>query len=126
MVVLDASVVLAVINAEPGAEAAIAYLAEAVISAVNLSEVVAKLAERGMPAEAIAATLDDLDLDVQPLSRDLAIEAGLMRPTTRTHGLSLGDRACLALAHSLGETAVTMDRAWQTLDVGVSVATIER
>ena len=126
MVVLDASVVLAVINAEPGAEAAIAYLAEAVISAVNLSEIVAKLAERGMPAEAIAATLDDLDLDVQPLSRDLAIEAGLMRRTTRTHGLSLGDRACLALAHSLGETAVTMDRAWQTLDVGVSVATIER
>ena len=116
-VVLDASAVLALLGDEPGAEAVLAALPRATISAVNLSEVVAKLAERGMPEEAIRAALDGLDLDPRPFDAAAAHAAGALRPATRAAGLGLGDRACLALAARLGAMALTADPGWAALDV---------
>ncbi|MDE2007989.1 MAG: type II toxin-antitoxin system VapC family toxin [Rhodospirillales bacterium] len=124
-VVLDASAVLALLGDEPGAEAVLEALPRATISTVNLSEVVAKLAERGMPAEAIAAALDGLDLDPRPFEIADAYAAGALRPATRAAGLSLGDRACLALAARLGAPALTADRGWQGLAVpGTAIRTL--
>jgi PIN domain nuclease of toxin-antitoxin system len=120
-VVLDASALLTVFNGEPGAERVIEALPASVISAVNLAEVAAKLQERGMPDDRIRANIDALELTVVPLDGDLAIDAGLLRAPTRLAGLSLGDRACLALASSLGATALTTDRAWQALDMGIAI-----
>ncbi len=121
-VVLDASAVLALLGNEPGAEAVLEALPRATISAVNLCEVVAKLADRGMPAEAIAAALEGLDLDPRPFDVTDAYAAGALRPATRAAGLGFGDRACLALAARLGGTALTADRAWTVLDLpGISV-----
>ena len=116
-VVLDASAVLALLGNEPGAEAVLAALPRATIGAVNLSEVVAKLAERGMPNEAIRAALDGLDLDPRPFDTEAAYAAGLLRPVTRAAGLGFGDRACLALAARLGGVALTADRAWAEVAV---------
>ena len=62
-----------------------------------------------------------LGLTVVPFDEEQAYKAGLLRQTTRSQGLSLGDRACLALAHSLGLPAITADRAWSNLNVGVEV-----
>ena len=50
-----------------------------------------------------------------------AWRAGLLRRKTQAHGLSLGDRACLALAEVLEVPAMTMDRAWAALDLEVEV-----
>ena len=116
-VVLDASAVLALLGDETGAEAVLAALPRATISAVNLSEVVATLAERGMPEDAIRAALDGLDLDPRPFDAEAAYAAGALRPATRAAGLGLGDRACLALAARLGAVALTADRRWAALDV---------
>jgi ribonuclease VapC len=122
-VVLDASAVLALLGDEPGAEAVLAALPRATISAVNLSEVVAKLAERGMPADAIRAALDGLDLDPRPFDAEAAYAAGALRPATRAAGLGFGDCACLALAAQLGGEAMTADRAWAAVP-GVRVSVV--
>ena len=123
-IVLDASAVLAVLNDEPGADVVAASLRDSVISAVNVSETVAKLADGGMPDAAIREALRDLLLDVVPFDSELAYDAGLLRPSTRDAGLSLGDRACLALARRLGLRALTDDESWKRVAVGVEVSLI--
>lgn len=115
--VLDASALLACVHHEPGEEVVIdALLAGAVMSSVNLSEVVARLSDGGMPAAEIRATLASFELAVAPFDEDAALAAGLLRQATRPFGLSLGDRACVALAMREGLPALTGDRAWR--DVG--------
>jgi PIN domain nuclease of toxin-antitoxin system len=119
--VLDASALLAALNEEPGAQSIQAVLEEAQISAVNLSEVVAKLQDRGVPDAEIDEILIDLDLRVAPFDADQAVRAGKLRAMTRSQGLSLGDRACLALAASTGATALTTDKAWTKLKLDVRI-----
>lgn len=122
-VILDASAVLALLQDEPGGDLVLDSLPGALISSVNLSEVVAKLAELGMPKREIRLALS-LGLKVVPFDEALAYSAGSLRPATRSAGLSLGDRACLALAWSRSLPALTTDRAWQDLDVDVEVRVI--
>ncbi len=118
---LDASALLALMLGEPGADAVHAKLPNARISAVNLSEAVAKLQERAVPEDVIADSLAELDLDVVTFDQAHAMRGGLFRQATRALGLSLGDRACLASAALAGATAITTDRAWGDLDLGVSI-----
>lgn len=117
----DASALLVVLNSEPGADPLASELGEAVISAVNLSEVIAKLADAGVPEAALREALAGLPLEVVPFDEGSAYVAGLLRPATRKHGLSMGDRACLALARALRLPAVTADRSWAALDHGVEL-----
>jgi ribonuclease VapC len=119
--VLDASALLALIQAEPGSDRVALVLDSAVISAVNLAEVVARLVDRGIPGQAIRRHLARLDLGVVAVDEDLAYAAGLLRPATRKLGLSLGDRVCIALARRCGAVALTTDRAWARLEIGVAV-----
>lgn len=110
--VLDASALLALVHAEPGADRVRSVLDRAVISAVNLAEVVGRLSEFGGAPEEIRRRLHALRLPVVPVDEDLGYAAGFLRPATRRLGLSLGDRVCLVLAARLGATALTADRAW--------------
>jgi len=119
--ILDASALLAVMLGESGADAVRAVLDRAKIGAVNLSEVVAKLKERGVPDDAIDQSLADLDLTIVPFDQDQAMRAGKLRLATRHAGLSLGDRACLAVASSLGAVSVTTDHAWTKLRLNVEI-----
>ena len=119
--VLDASALLAVMLDEPGSRFIEERLAEACIGAVNLSEVIAKLQDRGVPDEVIEESLAELDLLVIPFDAAQAMSAGRLRRDTRAAGLSLGDRACLALAISCDAIAVTTDRGWEQLTIPVSI-----
>lgn len=110
--VVDSSAVAALILKEPGADEVERLIDGAVISAVNLAEAVTLFARRGIRAERIAELLDPLDLTVAALDRARAHAAGLLAPLTQRAGLSLGDRACLALARELEAPALTSDRAW--------------
>ncbi|PTL36791.1 VapC toxin family PIN domain ribonuclease [Candidatus Methylomirabilis limnetica] len=123
-VVLDASAILTLLNQEEGAERVAPFLADAVISTVNLAEVVTRLALAGMPETAIREALALLPLESVPFDVGQAIDVGLLAPTTKLSGLSLGDRACLVLAHRLDATAVTADQAWVGIDAGVAVELI--
>src|SRR5687768_10754692 len=106
---------MAVLRDEPGAAAVEAVLDQAAVGAVSLSEVQAKLVERGTPAEIAWSWLVDLDLAVVDFDAPQARVAGDL-PLTRARGLSLADRACLALARVLGLPAMTADRAWAGLE----------
>jgi len=124
-IVLDASALLAYLRNEPGTEAVQRLLgADTVIGAVNLAEVVSKLVEAGWTEESIRDTFGATQAQAVAFEPRDAYIAGLLREHTRHRGLSLGDRACLALALRLGAPALTADRSWGDLDVGVEVMLI--
>lgn len=120
--VLDASALLCLINGEPGSDRVAAVLPQAVISPVNLAEVIAKLNELGADAATARALLAPLHLSVVPFDEAAAFATGALRAATRGQGLSLGDRACLALSISRGATALTTDKAWVGVSERVGVA----
>ncbi len=119
--VLDASSLLALVNQEPGHEEVARTIPDAAISAVNLAEVAAKLAEGGMPEESIREALEGLAIDVHDFGRELAFQTAMLRPPTKHKGLSLADRACLALGQQLNLPVITADRVWKELDLEVEV-----
>lgn len=123
-VVLDASAALAVVLREAGGDAVEPHCPGATISAVNLAEMVARLAERGMAETDVRSAISDLGLSVVPFDETRAIATGMLRPSTRARGLSLGDRACLALARERNVPALTADRRWSGLDIGVDIRLI--
>ncbi|MEQ8406519.1 MAG: type II toxin-antitoxin system VapC family toxin [Oceanicaulis sp.] len=118
---LDASAVLAVLLGEPSASKVELMLERACLSAVNYSEVGGKLYERGLDVRTVEASLVLFRPMVAPFDFELADAAAALRPATRHAGLSLGDRACLALARAHGAVAVTADRAWADLEIGVEI-----
>jgi ribonuclease VapC len=123
-VVLDASAVLALLNAEEGADLVQESLPHAIVSTVNYAEVVARLSLLGMPNDEIHTALDMLGLDIIPFDDEQAFQSGIFASKTRSLGLSLGDRACLALAMKTKSVALTADRAWKKLKVGVEIQLI--
>ncbi len=125
-VVLDSSALLAVLLDEPGRQEVTAVVKGALVSAVNLSEVVAKLQEWGAPEAEARRSMNGLGIVVVPFDPEDAWAAGLLRASTRSHRLSLGDRACLALARSRRMAAITTDRAWSRLGLGAAVKVVGR
>ncbi len=120
-IVFDASVILAHLNGEPGANRAAAFLGDAVICAVNYSEIVAKLVERGASISLIRPALSRYGLEIAPFDEDLAERTGSLRAKTKAFGLSLGDRACLALAERSRLPVLTADRMWKDLSLHIDV-----
>lgn len=128
--VLDASALLAYLAHEPGADlVADAIAAGASISTINLAEALSIVATRGKDPAGVAADLVEQGLlngaiAVEPFTAADSIEVGRLRPLTRAAGLSLADRACLALARRLAAPALTADRAWLGLDIDIDVRPI--
>ena len=112
---------LALLNRESGHQQVAGLLADGALSTVNLCEVAAKLRDKGLSLSSIRPDLLALGLEVIDFGESIAFRAAEMRPSTRHVGLSLGDRACLATAATLGAIAVTSDRTWGRLNLGVKV-----
>ena len=123
--VLDASALLAFFSNEPGSEQVAQLIMDGVImSTVNLSEVIAKLSEANVPEQVIHKSLDLLGIEIIAFDVNHAYKAGLLRLATKTFGLSFGDRACLALAQHFTLPAVTADKTWVKLTLGITVQLI--
>lgn len=124
-VVVDSSVLLAVIHQERGSEKVTPeFLTRAVISTVNLAEVQSKLVSSGWPSSIAWADATGSVREVIPFTAEHARAAGSMITQTRALGLSLGDRACLALGLTLRKPVYTADRSWKSLKLGVRIHTI--
>ena len=125
--VMDASALLAQMQSEKGCEIVdnLVLEHECVVSAVNLAEVATKLMDKGLAPERLARTLKELD--VQPIDFDLeqSLLCAKLRINTKSAGLSLGDRACLALAQLMQGTAVTTDHAWQDVKDALDVKILQ-
>jgi len=119
--VLDSSALLALFFREPGEQFVHSVLARSAIGAVNYSEVLSKLIQKGASPEEAAATVGALQLTVLPFDETLAREGVDLAALAWTHGLSFADRACLALARHCRAPAVTADRGWKIPGLAVKV-----
>ena len=130
MWVLDASAVLAFLHGEPGADAVYEALVDvSVASAANWAEILSKFSDEGEDPDTIAGRLESegvlfSGLEVLPVTAVDARMIARLRPLARSGGLSLGDRACLALALRLGYGVLTADRQWANLDLGLEIIMI--
>lgn len=121
MIALDASALLAFLFAEPGHEQVAVHLPASCLSSVNLAEVASRFALDGHDPREVCKRIAKSPIEIVPFGAgDAAIAAALV-PVTQPHGLSLGDRACLALAMARAIPALTADRAWSALRLPVPV-----
>lgn len=127
---LDASALLAYLGNETGADLVADAIADGTrISAVNLAEALSTLATRGRdPADVVSELTErgllDGAITVEPFTMADATEAARLRPLTRSAGLSLADRACLAVARRLAPAVLTADQTWGSLRLDVDVHVI--
>jgi PIN domain nuclease of toxin-antitoxin system len=122
--IMDSSAILAMLLMEAGSDKVAELLSHAVLSSVNLAEVIAKLTQRGVPFSEANRMVRLLQLQIMPFDEPQALASAAMFAPTRPHGLSLGDRACLALAQRMNLPVLTADRVWGKLDLGIEVKLI--
>lgn len=121
--VFDSSAILAVLHSERGAHAVIAILGHGLVSAINYAEVVSKLVERGSSLLDARRALARFEVSIVDFDAQLAERTGALRADTRRLGLSLADRACLALGERESVPVITADRAWVGAVAGIEVRT---
>ncbi|MCW5691511.1 MAG: type II toxin-antitoxin system VapC family toxin [Pseudolabrys sp.] len=124
MIVLDASAVLAAVNNERGADRVIAALEVASISTVNYAEVVTRMIDWGFTADEARMSIEAMGVAIFPYDEELALRTGELRMSTKRFGLSLADRACLALAERERAVVLTADRQWSGLDLEIDIQLI--
>jgi len=122
--VLDASAVIAMLRSEPGADIVEKALSDAVISAVNYSEVLKKTIERGGASEAAASFIRGLTIAVIPFDESSAEASAALYPQTMQHGLSFADRACLALGIQRNCKVLTSERRMGLVALPIKVKLI--
>ncbi|MCC5885081.1 MAG: type II toxin-antitoxin system VapC family toxin [Gammaproteobacteria bacterium] len=124
MTVLDASALLAFLFREPGHERVAAVVDRCCVSSVNLAEVLGRFVRDGHDPGAVRQRIRSSPIETVPFDDDQATLAAALLPRTISKGLSLGDRACLALAIMRQVPAMTADQVWLTLDLPVSIIQI--
>ncbi len=125
--VVDASALLALLKNEPGADLVRTEAVSALVSAVNSAEIWSRVLEddeNGLLPGICELELDALGLTIVPFDQSAALATAELRPLTRLRGLSLGDRACLALARERHLPVLTADRSWAALDLGLDIQLI--
>ncbi len=122
--VVDATALLAWLHDEPGAERVAAVLDGALMSAVNWSEVVQKLLQRGAYIEGMDADAVELGVTIEPFTAAHAAAGARLWAKTRKAGLSLAERACLALAQDRALPVLTADQAWMALGLDTEIVLI--
>lgn len=120
-IVLDASALLAFVRREPGGDCVGEWLNRSAMSAVNLAEVIGVSVEKGAAWEQVDARLRVLPVQILPFEREDAQRVAALRTLTRDRGLSLADRACIALGQRLGTAVLTADKTWTGLAVDVDI-----
>jgi PIN domain nuclease of toxin-antitoxin system len=124
VIVLDSSALLALLFFESGCERVAELVPQSCMSTVNLAEVLGRLARDGRPLDEALDQIQQMGIAWIDFDRESAIAAAALLLPTAPWGLSLGDRACLALARLLNLPAVTADHAWARLDLDISIEVV--
>ncbi len=119
--VLDSSVLVAIFKDEQFEGDVLDVIEGAVISAANFAEVWTVLYDLGLTDAPSVDTVFSLLSRIEPFTTSQARLAADLRPLTKHAGLSLGDRACLALALEIGAEVYTADRQWTRVDAGCPI-----
>lgn len=123
-IVFDASAILALIQMEKGYENVSKRLEDAVVSSVNFSEVVTVLSRNGYGQDEVIKSLESTFLNIEVFDTKQAITAASLDQITKKHGLSFGDRACLALAKNKNLPILTADKVWKKLELNIHIEVI--
>lgn len=123
-VVLDASALMAFLHSEPGGDLVWQALPDAIISAVNYSEVLKKAIERGKESAHVASSIRRLSLVIVPFDEQLAMTSAELYPQAKQYGMSFADRACLALGVQRRVTVLTAERKMKLVALPVKVRLI--
>ena len=125
--VMDASALLALTHGKRGYEIVEDFIQsqECVISSVNIAEVGSKLVDNGLPEKDLSRVLQQFQVGIIDFSTEQAVRSAALRPLTRRYGLSLGDRACFALAQLMEGCVVTTDRAWSDVETALGVKVLQ-
>ena len=124
MNVLDASALLAFLFRERGHRHVESVISECCIGSVNVSEVLGRFSRDGHDPHAAYLRIEASPVEVVPFTGEHAVLAAALVPQTDSLGLSMGDRACLALSISRNCPALTADRAWSALDLPIEIIQI--
>ena len=124
MIVLDSSALVALLLREPGHEMVAGRLAEAAVSAVNISEVLARMSRENISPRALLPRLLQLGTSIVAFDAAQAVIASEIRERARGLGMGLADCCCLALAIHRGTPVMTADRAWNGLEVDLQIVMI--
>jgi PIN domain nuclease of toxin-antitoxin system len=122
--VLDASALVAFLRDEPGADKVAAVLTRSCISTINLAETISKMIERGKPLQQVSYQIERLRIEIIPFDAAQARIVASLWKSTRTAGVSLGDRACLSLALQTSLPALTTERDWGKCGLDVEIVRI--
>lgn len=124
MIALDACALNALLFHEPGVEVVAAHVRDSLVSAVNLAEVLERMARAGRAIDAVLDEILAFDVEIVSFALGDAILAASVARAGRRIGLSLGDLACVALGQERRIPVLTADRSWATMDLGVEVRLI--
>lgn len=122
--VLDASAILALIQEEPGAEVIKPLLKQSMMSTVNIAETLTSLQKVDIGPEEGMEYMSLLINEIVDFDLDQAVEVATLYPKAKHKGLSLGDRACLALGKKFHATIYTADKAWENIDSELDIQLI--
>ena len=120
-IVFDASAILALLKMEQGHEIVAENLERAIVSSVNFCEVITVLARKGFGQEQVIKSLKETFLHIEDFDTEQAIVSAQLDESTKAHGISFGDRACLALAKLKNLPVLTADRVWKELELGIKI-----
>lgn len=119
--VLDASALLAFLHREPGEAIVALALDGALVSTVNLAEVLQKSLWRKTDIDGMQSELMQVGVQFEPFTPQHAEISARLWERGKALGLSLADRACLALAIEQEAIVLTADRAWNEPDLGIDI-----
>lgn len=119
--IFDASAVIILLNQEPGHDFVKKYISQSMMSAVNLAEVITVLVSIGVPHTSATNIASELISEIIPFDTEQAAANAALRESTKPFGLSLGDRACLALAQIKQLPVITADKIWEKLTLPIEI-----
>lgn len=123
-IIFDASALLVLLNKEPGHETVESHLTHAIMSAVNLAEAITVLTNIGIPVDNAVQLASELITEIVSFDAEQAAITAELRSITKPFGLSLGDRACLALAKSRQLPVITADKIWKALKLPIDIKVV--
>ena len=124
LAVFDSSAILSVLLGERGADVVVPVLQGGLLSSVNLLEIHTRMLNLAAAPAHSWNRIMNLQCEICPLTETQARIAAELVASTRAFGLSLGDRACLALAIERGAKVYTTDRVWKSIPLGIEIAVI--
>lgn len=116
-VVLDSSALLALIKNEVGADVVEPLLGRIVMSSLNVAEAAGILIDLGLSHEECKNNIEPYIDVIVPLDVQQSFDVAFLKKHTKHKGLSIGDRACIALGIKMELPIYTADKIWADLDL---------